>query len=219
MRVDQSISDVEKKQVMAAVNKVYLARRHREWGNHGIRRTFRFWTEPQKADYIGLANELIAALTELTPQVTYGFGSVLGFVRDSGFIPHDDDLDVLIAFPADGLTFEAAKQLVRTHLEPRGFTLHGDYLSHFNVTKGELAAVDVFIGFDEDAKVSWFPSRRGGLKSSEVFPTKTIEICGLPCVVPADPERYLAVTYGDDWRHPIANWNHPWNANEYADFR
>jgi hypothetical protein len=79
--------------------------------------------------------------------------------------------------------------------------------------------VDIFIGFIEsDNSVSWFPSKRGGLLLSDVFPATTKLVFDVPCDVPRNVERYLEVTYGPDWRTPDSNWNHPWDFSMFKEF-
>jgi len=218
IRADKTLTDAEKRTVQKEISQKILFARDLEWTGHGVVKTFRFWQPEQKIKYMKMANSLASALQDFTPYVAFGFGSVLSMIRDNDFIPHDDDLDLIIAL--DPSTFGDAKQRLQTFLEGRGFTCYGKNLSHFGVNTGtNETAVDVFIGFIEDDRVSWFPSRRGGLDFAVVFPVQHREFFGQMAPIPADPERYLAVTYGPDWREPISNWNHPWDASEYHDFR
>lgn len=209
-----------KKGIIAAINQAYLFDREREWGNHGIRRSFRFWKKAEKVEYLQRACELADALMVVTPDVSFGFGSVLGIVRDRDFIPHDDDMDLIIGLPSwPGTSFAQAKMTISTVLEAQGFTTHGENLSHYTVTKGPPSGTDVFIGFVEsDRRVSWFPSKRGLHKYDDVFPAQTVDLFGIECLIPRMPERYLEKTYGQDWRKPIPNWNHPWDQSEYREF-
>jgi phosphorylcholine metabolism protein LicD len=209
-----------KRQIMSSLTEEILIARELEWTNHGMRRTFRFHDLENKQRYLRQANAALSAVRKHTPNVCYGFGAVLGKVRDEDFIPHDDDLDLIVGFTLDeAKTFAAAKQIIRDTLIPAGFTLHGDNLSHFGVCGPKsVSAVDLFIGFIEGDKVSWFPSRRKNLNTSDVFPAREITFLGESCQFPANPENYLETTYGSDWRQPISNWMHPWNKDEYADF-
>ena len=87
-----------KRRVKGALNEVVLAPRSLEWTIHGPTRCFRYWTPRQKRLYTQLAATIAEELSDLTPSVSLGFGSVLGVVRDSALIPHDDDLDIIIGF-------------------------------------------------------------------------------------------------------------------------
>lgn len=219
LRSDKLLNAEQKRALQSAINQEHLFERKLEWGTHGIRRSFRFWNDAQKSLYLREANRLVTVLADLTPHVTFGFGAVLGFIRENDFIAHDDDLDLLIALPSARATFSSAKTRLRNFLEAKGYTCHGENLSHFGVNyQAKGAAIDVFIGFIEDNQISWFPSMRSGLKLNEVFPTRTFHIYGEKCAIPNDPERYLEVTYGPNWREPVANWSHPWNQSEFADY-
>lgn len=220
MRAEKALTDEQKKEIISAVNQAHFLPQRLEWTNHGIIKTFRFWTADEKAGYLRSANEIAEVVRSLTPHVCFGFGSVLGMIRDDDFIPHDDDMDLIAAFPhEEGVTFGKLKQQLRDALEAAGFTVHGDNLSHFGVNKEEGTATDIFIGIaDEDETVSWFPSKRGLHKFSAVFPVSSFRLFGVDCPIPGDPIAYLENTYGKDWREPIPNWNHPWDQTQYQDF-
>lgn len=218
LRGEASLDDASKKLFVTAVNDAYLFERDLEWTNHGILRSFRFWTPDQKTAYLTLTTDIMGNLRELTPHVSLGFGSVLAVMRDKDFIPHDDDMDIIVAFERTEFdTITEALARVEELMRSRGYTTSGDLPTHRNVNLNGGTAVDVFVGLIEDGRVSWFPSRRGGLQVDQVFPTQTVDFLGIKCDIPARPEEYLATTYGPDWATPISNWNHPWNRAEYED--
>lgn len=218
LRQEPSLDTAGKQTLIAAVNSAYLFERSLEWTNHGILRSFRFWTTEEKVSYLLMTRNVMSSLKKISPFVSLGFGSVLAIMRDGDFIPHDDDMDILIAFEAKRMgKFSTALEEIRDVLTADGYGIHGQYPSHRNVNWKGGKAVDVFVGFIEDGDVSWFPSRRRNLKVNQLFPVRSIEMFGVECEIPNEPEEYLAATYGPDWRTPIANWNHPWNQAEYSD--
>jgi len=204
--------------IIGAFNEHWLSELKIEWTNHGILRSFRFWPPETKARYLQETKALLEALKDISPHVCLGFGSVLALVRDRDFIPHDDDMDTLIAF--DCTTIKSLKEgrtLVAEQLSKAGYSATGDYFSHWNVRKGQTAAIDVFVGLIEADRVSWFPSARKSLLASDVFPPIKAKLLGIELDIPRNPFAYLESTYGLDWDRPIPNWNHPWNKSEYAD--
>lgn len=217
MRADTSLSVEDKKAIMSAVSTAALYFIKLEWTNHGVQKTFRHWSQHEKESYLKQAQAVADSLKGLSPHVSFGFGSVLGIVRDCDFIPHDDDMDLVIAFEQP-MKFADAKALVKSHLESSGFVCHGENLSHFGVNTGKGRAVDVFVGFIEGDRVSWFPSARKNLNVVDVFPVVKAEMFGVELDIPKNPEAYLAATYGEDWWHPIVNFSHPWDAAQYRDF-
>jgi hypothetical protein len=208
-----------RRQVTAALNAGILHDVQREWTSHGIQMSFRYWTPREKSDYLAAAVEVIAALRELSPLVSFGFGFVLGVLRSGDFIPHDDDIDVVVAFPhRAGQKLPDLLARIREHLGAKGYRIAGDHFNHVHVGRAGWPHVfDVFVGFAEDERVSWFPSARGNLALSQVFPTRDVTLHGVSCPFPAQPETYLEATYGARWREPDSHFMHPWDRKQYAD--
>jgi hypothetical protein len=71
----------ERRAIRAAMNKVVLPGFRLEWGKHGIRRTFRYWTKKEKINYLKFTNGVVDNLRDLSPDVCLGWGSILGLVR------------------------------------------------------------------------------------------------------------------------------------------
>jgi hypothetical protein len=211
------LGDDDRAAFRSLINKTFLADRELEWTSHGIRRSFRFWSEREKRAYVAFAMELVADLRELTDNVCLGFGSVLSVVRDHDLIPHDDDLDVIIGFePDQAAKITNAIDLIEGFLRDKGYTVSGRPTAHRLVTKPGQTKVDVFVGIFEGDSISWYPGRHGVLRREMIFPAREVSFLGTDCAVPAHPETYLQQVYGPGWSTPDPNFRHSPQPGAYA---
>lgn len=66
------------------LNDLFFRRFEKELGNHGLTRTFRFWSEDQKRIYLHATKRVMDALRQYSPHVCLGFGGAcLMFVEES----------------------------------------------------------------------------------------------------------------------------------------
>ena len=213
-----AVPDQERKAFRTIVTTTLLADRAMEWTVHGPQRCFRFWSDQEKVNYIESAVAITDALASLTPNVCFGFGAALSVVRDGALIPHDDDLDIIIAFdPHEASTLAEGLALVEQHLRPLGFTVTGTFSAHRHVRRPGAKHVDVFVGLFEGDTVSWYPGARGALTRDMMFPTSSGPLMGVPCPLPRNPLVYLERLYGAGWRQPDPHFRHTWDRSAYAD--
>jgi len=202
----------------AVTNEGFLLERSLEWTTHGPLRSFRFWSHDEKVAYVRFAVEIADALADLTPNVAFGFGAALAAVRDHDLIPHDDDLDLIIAFePHEATSLPAAHTRLEEFLRERGFTVSGDFFSHRHVGRAGSKKVDVFCGLFEGDRVSWYPGVRRGLSRDTMFPTTRTELLGVEVPLPAQPEEYLATIYGTGWNSSDPGFKHSWKKRDWLD--
>ncbi|MTB87465.1 hypothetical protein H9L21_06085 [Aeromicrobium senzhongii] len=214
----RTLSDDGRRAYVAAVNDELLRERSLEWTAHGPLRSFRFWSESEKLDYIEFAVSVADALRDLTPNVCFGYGAALAVVRDGDLIPHDDDLDLIIAFePDEAATLPEAHARVEEFLRARGFVVKGDFFGHRHVARPGGKHIDVFSGLFEGDRVSWYPGTRGALARSSMFPISRGELLGISCPLPADPVTYLETIYGPGWSTPDPAFKHTWRKRDFAD--
>jgi hypothetical protein len=218
LNTSDELSPSEKKELKHTINTSHLCHDKLEWTNHGITKTFRYWTLAEKKQYIRAAAKLVQTLKNFSPNVCMGFGSVLGFIRENDFIAHDDDLDVIITLKPS--RFENIKSALSIFLKRSGYETYDSNLSHLTawIENEQPAGIDVFIAFKEDEFLSCYPSRRKGLLYNDVFPTTARSCYEVNLPFPADSTTYLQNVYGPDWQNPISNWNHPWDREEYSEF-
>ena len=201
------------------VNAHLLPSRERLWTIHGPTRSFRFWPPEEQSAYVRFSADVVEALREVTPHVSFGFGAVLSVVRDRALIPHDDDLDIIIGFePHEASSLAEGLEVVTTALQQRGFSVRGNFSAHRQIGRNHRGKhVDVFVGLFEGDTISWYPGTRGALDRETMYPTTTAPLLGVDCRIPARPEVYLERLYGEGWRTPDPHFAHRWDRSSYAD--
>jgi len=194
-------------------------RYHRQLNNHGLKRTFKYWSPKQKQSYLHGAQIMIEVLNNKFPDTCIGFGAVLGLERDGDLIGHDDDIDILVALPLVSTKhLPNALSLVGLHLQKHGYKIEGIFFSHLWVRTPFGDRVDVFVGLvEKNGKMSFYPSARRSLNYKQVFPTEKANLLKLNLPFPRMREDYLRQTYGDTWRQPDPHFAHPWDRLSYRD--
>ncbi|MGH3683083.1 MAG: LicD family protein, partial [Natronosporangium sp.] len=129
------------------------------------------------------------------------YGTLLGCHREGGFIPGDDDFDVsYVSRAADPARFRRECQQVALELLRNGMDVN---LS----INGRLFKVGLD-GVWIDVTPIWFYQGRAwafdahDLTVEAIEPVRVTEFGGRRAYLPADPEAFLADTYGPDWRTP-----------------
>ena len=129
------------------------------------------------------------------------YGTLLGLVRDHGFIQHDDDVDVCFLAQAQGL--EAAGQEFRDVVsalrakDERISIVHG---AQFHWTKAGTV-LDVFMAWMEGDDLYMY-NAGGRFSHDQIYPLRRREFEGRSVLVPNDPEAMLELIYGTGWRTP-----------------
>ena len=191
----------------------------RMWTKHGIRRSFAFWSHEEKVKHIREANDIISTLEELTKHVCFGFGSALACHRDKDLIPHDDDIDILVAFNEHEVSnYENGLKTLRGFFVQRGYSFTPWGRSFGKVHKNGGRPVDVFVGIiNSSLTVRWFPGPPKGMDSQRIFPPVESELLGEKFPIPADPEYYLSQLYGPSWNKPEPYHEHDWNYKRFSE--
>ncbi|GBQ35246.1 discoidin domain-containing protein [Gluconacetobacter azotocaptans] len=212
-----SISDDERGILGDVLNTRLLYRFQQEITAHGMARTFRYWSADEKKKYVEDALAIVDALKDLSPHVMIGYGAVLSYIRSGDLMPHDDDIDVVIAMDQAAFAdIPAATRAVSAFLTERGFRLDGDFFSHRWVAARDDKTLDVFVGLYSGDTVRFYPGPPGGCAIVDVFPTIPVRLCDCIVPIPANPFRYVEAIYGPSWRIPQPLFSHDWNEDAFA---
>jgi SAM-dependent methyltransferase len=214
--IANAITDPEYRFVLCQVNEQFAYPNRLELTSHGLARSFRFWSLQEKVAYLDLANAVVSTLAVKFPDTCYGYGFVLSYVRDQDFIPHDDDIDILVCVEdAEYSNFSDAIRAVEDCLRASGYEVTGDWRTHRKVLHNGKE-IDVFVGLHEGDDVAFFPGPRSGIRYSDVFPAGKSTFWGRRISTPQKPDVYLQKVYGGEWRRPKVGWRHINNWDLFA---
>ena len=148
-------------------------------------------------------------------------GTLLGLVREAGFIKHDDDIDVAyVSTQTDDKGILAERRRIHAALNAmpnlRAQDCAGGHFWVFFKGPDLQFMFDLFTGFVRDGLFNEFPLRPMTLAADRVLPTQDAQLYGERTRVPCDPEALLTLNYGEGWRIPDPNFR--FNFGEHNGF-
>ena len=159
---------------------------------------------------------------ELSGVVPYyaAYGTLLGIVRENGFLHHDDDIDFCV-LPCDVSIRKWLELLLESGFEFLGGYSYDGKIRQIALTYKKLR-VDFFLGErDENGNLRYFEfwhqksvtySRKDALtcyanQSIEIPNLMSFRLNGTATQIPKNYLEVLVAEYGKSWRTPDYSWN------------
>lgn len=154
----------------------------------------------------------------------YTYGTMLGLVRDGGFIAHDNDIDMGIRVN-DQFVWENLEKAMKKI----GFHKKHAFMFDGKITEQTYIKNNVSVDFflyemkDDDTMITYFYFNGAGKENGEdlwyVGYYEHVPFSGMQKItchdvefrIPEHPEQYLEEIYGPDWKIPIPNWEGEYN--------
>lgn len=154
---------------------------------------------------VAIAEQLLLEVKEIMDRLGVQFflrqGTCLGAVRDSAFIPWDDDLDLGVVLGTNGFTEQSIEPVLAAFRESGYYvqTERSDSIIVSTLLKSNMR-VDILFHWIIDEQIYHWP---GIWMPVTLFSQlKEINFIGKTFLVPNPPEEYLRIKYGPDWRIP-----------------
>lgn len=165
-----------------------------------------------KDQYLEAINQVVSVLAAQGVVAMLGYGTLLGAVRENGFMTHDDDVDLIVF---DGSTSQEMAQVGKEKIinmlnaAGAGARESGYWHLHANV-KGMI--IDLFPAWQEGG--SWMlpmeQLRIRAVPTKNMYPASTVNLYGHRFPAPADCPAFLADRYGEGWVESDPYYEWPW---------
>jgi SAM-dependent methyltransferase len=172
-----------------------------------LAQTFDTRSDEHVAPLLDSIEEVLEALRAAGVDAFPAYGTLLGAVRGGRLIGHDSDADLGYVsdhtHPVDVVRESFALQ---RRLAEMGYKISRYSGAAFKVdvleADGSVRGLDVFGGFLHDGNLILMGEIRTPFQRDWIFPLGTTTLEGRTLPAPANTDKFLAATYGPNWRVP-----------------
>ena len=148
------------------------------------------------------------------------YGSLLGCIREESFVPHDDDIDlVLHCGEQDNVVAAAIEFRKRLHAlaGPNPVRVDTNGQGHINFRFERDVSFDIFAAWSDKGKYFQNFTIAGGVSINSVLPSKEGVLMGTRVLLPNSPNDVLEAIYGPSWKipNPLFRWNRPAHVGKF----
>jgi hypothetical protein len=172
-----------------------------------LTKTFGTRDDAQVTPLLDAIEEVLSALRRLGIEPFLAYGTLLGAVRESGFIGHDSDIDLGYVSSHEH-PVDVIRESYRLQRELRELGYEVDRYSgaafkvHVRDADGVVWGLDVFGGFFLDQHLYLMGEIGTPFRREWISPLGTCTLVGRTLPAPARADKLLEATYGPSWRVP-----------------
>ncbi len=172
-----------------------------------LAQTFDTRSEEHVAPLLDSIEEVLEALRTAGVEAFPAYGTLLGAVRGGRLIGHDSDADLgYVSEHTHPVDVVRESFVLQRRLAEMGYRISRYSGAAFKVdvieADGSVRGLDVFGGFLHDGNLILMGEIRTPFEREWIFPLGTTTLEGRTLPAPADTDRFLAATYGPNWRVP-----------------